>query len=432
MKKQPLSHPYYLFIFPLFYALYLYAQNMGEINFIVVIRPILVLCILAAVLYGIFRLIAKSSRIAAFLSFLWLIFLLFYGSLYLYLKDHPVFGMNLGHHIIIGVVWVVLFVTLTVLILTRKIKLTANVVIFVNLMSVLLLLNAVYSIFKERDQFIFYAANQNEASQGSSAQEEWLASVEQPLTAPVGSTPPDIYYIIPDMFARSDAILAETGYDNSAFIQQLKDLGFYVAECSRSNYASTQLSIASSLNMNYLDQIQQGMTDRPMLVEPMSDSLVRSSLEAIGYQTVVFENGFGLPEIRGAAVTKSPAGKFFLFEPYNPFESLIVNNSFLRVFYDVNFGPFSRVYDRVFFPYTQHVQAQKYIFDELPALGATDCTQVRFCPHYDAASAFPDPRRRHSGDGFALLPRGIGSTGDRGAVFAGVPDASGICAKPNY
>ena len=66
-------------------------------------------------------------------------------------------------------------------------------------------------------------------------------------------TPPDIYYIILDGYGRSDVLKNEYGYDNSDFLNALRDLGFTVSECSQSNYAQTQMSLASSLNFNYID-----------------------------------------------------------------------------------------------------------------------------------------------------------------------------------
>ena len=38
-------------------------------------------------------------------------------------------------------------------------------------------------------------------------------------------------------------------------ILALKDLGFFIADCAQSNYAQTQLSLASSLNFNYIDAL---------------------------------------------------------------------------------------------------------------------------------------------------------------------------------
>ena len=45
------------------------------------------------------------------------------------------------------------------------------------------------------------------------------------------------------------------GYDNSEFLNSLRQRGFYVADCSQSNYAYTEFSLTSSLNYDYLDNL---------------------------------------------------------------------------------------------------------------------------------------------------------------------------------
>ena len=70
----------------------------------------------------------------------------------------------------------------------------------------------------------------------------------------IGSTP-DIYYIVLDSYARNDVLLNEYNYDNSAFTNELIKRGFYLPECAHSNYFGTSISIASSLNMQYLDEL---------------------------------------------------------------------------------------------------------------------------------------------------------------------------------
>ena len=65
-------------------------------------------------------------------------------------------------------------------------------------------------------------------------------------------TLPDIYYIILDAHARSDVLNQRFGYDNTAFITELENLGFFVARCSQSNYWQTEYSLTSALNMDYL------------------------------------------------------------------------------------------------------------------------------------------------------------------------------------
>ncbi len=81
--------------------------------------------------------------------------------------------------------------------------------------------------------------------------------------APVSARPspsaatglPDIYYIILDGYGRSDVLADLYGIDNTDFLRFLEQRGFYVAADARSNYSKTILSLASALNMQYLDEI---------------------------------------------------------------------------------------------------------------------------------------------------------------------------------
>ncbi|PKN99517.1 MAG: hypothetical protein CVU42_07330 [Chloroflexi bacterium HGW-Chloroflexi-4] len=65
----------------------------------------------------------------------------------------------------------------------------------------------------------------------------------------------DIYYIILDAYTRDDHLLSEFQFDNSEFLSELEDLGFYIARCSQPNYPSTALAMASTLNFEYLDSL---------------------------------------------------------------------------------------------------------------------------------------------------------------------------------
>jgi len=151
----------------------------------------------------------------------------------------------------------------------------------------------------------------------------------------VGSDPPDIYYIILDGYGRSDVLKNEYGYDNSDFLKALEDLGFYVAECSQSNYAQTQLSLSSSLNFNYIDTLSDrfvpGMDDRTGLDALIKHGVIQQSLEASGYKTVAFATGFLLSEWYDADYYLAPqldVGEL------NEFERLLMQTTFARVIQD--------------------------------------------------------------------------------------------------
>ena len=113
---------------------------------------------------------------------------------------------------------------------------------------------------------------------------------------PEGSTPPDIYYIILDSYTRDDILLAEFGFDNTPFLDDLTEMGFYVARCSQSNYAQTELSLASSFNFNYLpalgDNFVSSSTDRSDLWPLIKHGAARQMLEELGYTSVAFESGY--------------------------------------------------------------------------------------------------------------------------------------------
>lgn len=117
------------------------------------------------------------------------------------------------------------------------------------------------------------------------------------LQVPTHGALPDIYYIILDSYGRADVLETAFGYDNSAFIEGLEEMGFYVASCSQSNYTRTELSLGSSLNMEYLQNLDPEHfvpenLDRTPLWELLQHGSVRRIVESAGYRTVAFATGF--------------------------------------------------------------------------------------------------------------------------------------------
>ncbi|MCR4328314.1 MAG: hypothetical protein NUV53_02230 [Patescibacteria group bacterium] len=65
----------------------------------------------------------------------------------------------------------------------------------------------------------------------------------------------DVYYLLLDGYARYDTIEQFFGYSNKEFYDFLGKNKFSIANKSTSNYSFTLLSLASSLNMEYLDDL---------------------------------------------------------------------------------------------------------------------------------------------------------------------------------
>ncbi len=85
------------------------------------------------------------------------------------------------------------------------------------------------------------------------AQVEKLTSHLFPEGVPdVRDKRPDIYYIILDEYGRHDLL---NGFDNTQFIGELERRGFYIAKAATTNYSTTVTSLASALNMAYMEGI---------------------------------------------------------------------------------------------------------------------------------------------------------------------------------
>src|ERR1041384_972533 len=100
--------PFYPLFFIAYPAVALMGININEVEPVFLWRPLMVLVLTAAILFGLFRFLFKDwHRDAIALSIL--IFLFFtYGHLYLYLKKIEIAGIIIGRHRLMLPVWIAL------------------------------------------------------------------------------------------------------------------------------------------------------------------------------------------------------------------------------------------------------------------------------------------------------------------------------------
>lgn len=150
---------------------------------------------------------------------------------------------------------------------------------------------------------------------------------------------PDVYYIILDGYGRQDALLDVFGYDNTQFIEDLERLGFYVAKNARSNYIRTVVSLASSLNFNFLNFAEEAAgtysTNYLPLRDLIQDNQARMLLEQGGYRTVAISSDYAFTDWTGAKVYLSPFRR-----DLTEIERFFYGSSALGAFYDQEF-PFT-------------------------------------------------------------------------------------------
>jgi hypothetical protein len=193
---------------------------------------------------------------------------------------------------------------------------------------------------------------------------------------------PDIYYIILDDYARADILKDVYQYDNTAMLDWLRARGFYVADQSHSNYSQTMLSLASSLNSEYLEapQLRSASTDsdpswhvalnvaaaryfekgraygidgsgltssRLPLAHMIQYSNTLRTLKDHGYRFAAFTSGYG-------GVQLPNADKVVRAEVFDDFEESLISAT-----------PIPRVFERLYDPIELHRQRVRYVFDHL-------------------------------------------------------------------
>jgi hypothetical protein len=202
------------------------------------------------------------------------VFALFFsfGHVYNLVKDQPILGMSIGFVKLLAVYGVVL---ISLLLLARWLKPLApsSVAVLNGIMLFLMLFNII--------PIASYAIQK-----GSALRRETQSSTAVEVSNAGPENLADIYYIVLDAYSRQDLLLELMDYDNSAFINGLRERGFYVADCSNSNYSGTVLSMTSALNYAYLEDIDAEADVNQSESFSLINNRIRSDLKAYGYQFV--------------------------------------------------------------------------------------------------------------------------------------------------
>jgi len=313
----------YPFLFAAYPVLALLAYNIEEIKAQDALRSFVITLLAVWVIYILLSWLLKNPSKAALITTLALILFYSYGQIYYLLKPVAWLGVAVGRHRAMLPLWIILFVAGAVLILRYKGSFS-SLTRALNLISVILILFPL-------GRLGLYTLSTVSVS---SSEGEGLAETTR-LQLPSDRPPPDIYYIILDAYARDDVLRKQFKLDNQPFLQALEKLGFTIARCSQSNYAQTRLSLASSLNMNYLlnlgSDYRPGNTSRVGITELVRHSAVRQALEELGYTSVAFETGFKGTQWEDADVYLSPSqgplSSIHLFGGLTSFEEMLIRTS---------------------------------------------------------------------------------------------------------
>ncbi len=321
------SFPWQPVLLALYAPLELGAHNIGQIPLSAIYRSIILSGILGAIILLICRGFLRNWQVAGMAATVIVIFFLTYGHLYNFLENLEIGGFLVGRHRYLVVLWLIL-ASLGIGWAIRKSGKYSSLTSTLNLVSAFLLIMPIA-------QLIFYevrTTNVQTPEVVESPGQGSLYHAQKPNTTQL----PDVYYIILDAYGRSDILLDSLNYDNSSFLQKLKDMGFYIAECAQSNYSKTDLSLSSSLNMDYVTTLDPTRTpdntDRLPLWNLVKGNQVKLMFHEMGYQTIAFETGFDFSHLNDLDVFYTPQRKGF-----NEFEILYVQTTFARLLDDAGF-----------------------------------------------------------------------------------------------
>ena len=277
-------HPWLLSIFPI---LHLYSENLGIVTDVPVAVAIAAsLSVTTLLVMGLRQLtgcLSKASLIASLILFGFYS----YGYLAIFLEQ----GSHASALVALPYAFFISICALILLLWRRPadgIALSAFTTSGANTAAIVLLL---YPTFMIASYFVEVSMR----NPGGWVEEGDVQVAKEKVQD--GPDHPDIYYIIVDGYSSNAHLLRSYGYDNSRFTDALEKLGFFVAYDSKSNYGATLLSLASSLNMQY-------MPDKPLAAEvddlvylrmSIADNAVARDLLARGYTYIYMLSGYLLP-----------------------------------------------------------------------------------------------------------------------------------------
>ncbi len=345
-------HP---FLFAAFPTLALLAYNVEEVALAVAARPLLYSLIAAVILFLLAYILCRNAYRAGMVASLILVLIFSYGHLYHAIKEIPGIGQVIGRHRYVFSAYLV-FAVLAAWWICRGKWHTRGITQFLNILGVGLL---IYPLF----QIVRHARLTSEVNEITSI----LLSLEEPLDVDSLSDLPDIYYIILDTYTRADSMQNYFNFDNEPFLASLREMGFYIADCSRCNHCYTRGSLVTSLNLYYLPDLEDALEEQGVEKDPLpliKSSLVRGLLEELGYQTVAFETSFFWTTITDADIYLGLNRPSIFDQIVTPFETMLIRNSAGLVWMDYQLRA-ERDYKQSFYdPLTQYPYSE-YIIREL-------------------------------------------------------------------
>jgi hypothetical protein len=302
MNKKWLHYPLFLLLLPVFFVFHGYVENYWFMRFRDCWFLLAAYAGAAILLYLGGRLWLKDRTRAALLASIFMSVYFFFGALHDFLRKNDIFLHK--YSVLLPLLAIALI--LSAIYIRKKRSFTRFVLFLNSLLLLYMLLDTGILVWK--------------ALQKRQTPPVDYSFISAPVSRCDSCPRPDIYFILFDDYCNSKTLKNVFGYDNSGLDSFLVKEGFQLQRNSRSNYASTPMSMASILNYSYLQDLN-GITFRGYsdMLDAIAKDRVVNFLYAQGY-TVVNYSPFDLPGC--------PSGKDLPFIPAKA--RLITNRTLLN------------------------------------------------------------------------------------------------------
>ena len=258
-------------LFAMFFILNLYSANVAEVSTSDIMIPLASVLGFALLLLLLAWLISRDAKKAGIIAAIFIVMFFSFGYV-----SSDTGGWGISYKVLLPI-WVVLILCGSYLIAkTRRDLHKLSVVLSIVAVTLVIVptVNIVGSEIKAASQDITTTDNID------------TNGVDLEKT----DTLPDIYYIILDRYASASTLEKVYDFDNSEFLDYLSDKGFYVAPGSSSNYPETHHSLASSLNMKYINYLTEELGEEFSDLRPtytmLQDYEVSHFLKSEGYKFI--------------------------------------------------------------------------------------------------------------------------------------------------
>ena len=269
------TKPLFVLLLPVFFVLHGYVENY-EISPGKEALTLLGIYLLVSILLAfIFWLIYKDIFKACFATFIILAFNFFFGSTHDFLKSH-FNGSFITRYSFILPVSLVFFIALVFYLKKTRLKFLKTNQYLNWLFIVLIFIDVFFLITKL-----------------STTRDQPFIESPQDFVKCDTCSKPDVYLIIADEYAGHQELKDLFNYDNTPFENELRKRGFHVVNHTKSNYNATVYSMASMLNLGYIENMKNhtiNATDIFTYFDLIAQSNVVDIFNKLGY--TIYNNSF--------------------------------------------------------------------------------------------------------------------------------------------